>query len=58
MAGGFRHLLDLAIIVLPFLRPRRLLRLAAVIEVLAILEIERYQVGTKIHTLAMRCGGP
>jgi voltage-gated potassium channel len=75
-----RHLLDLAIIVLPFLRPLRLLSLAVVIEVLgravgstfrgrvvvftfggvvavvyaaslSILEIERYEVGSKIHSL-------
>jgi len=75
-----RHLFDLAIIVLPFLRPLRLLSLAVVIEVLgravgetfrgkvivytvggvviivytaslAMLQIERYQPGTKIHNL-------
>ena len=75
-----RHLLDLAIILLPFLRPLRLLSLAVVIEVLeravgdtirgkvivftavgvvvivyaaslAILDIERYRVDTKIHNL-------
>jgi voltage-gated potassium channel len=75
-----RHLLDPAIIALPFLRPLRLLSLAVVIEVLgravgdtfrgkvivytvcgvvvivyaaslAILQVERYQPGTKIHNL-------
>jgi voltage-gated potassium channel len=75
-----RHLMDLAIIVLPFLRPLRLLSLAVVVEVLqravgdtirgkvivytavgvvvivyasslAILELERYREGTKIHNL-------
>jgi voltage-gated potassium channel len=75
-----RHLFDLAIIVLPFLRPLRLLSLAVVIEVLgravgdtfrgkvivytvggviiivytaslAMLQIERYHPGTKIHDL-------
>jgi voltage-gated potassium channel len=75
-----RNLFDLAIIVLPFLRPLRLLSLAVVIKVLgravgdtfrgkvivytvggavtiiytaslAILQIERYQPGTKIHDL-------